>query len=60
MSTVASQITGVAIVYSIVFLGADKKNPSKLHVRSLCEGNPAVTGEIPAQSASNAENVSIW
>ena len=26
----------------------------------LCEGNPAVTGEIPAQRASNAENVSIW
>ena len=26
----------------------------------LCEGNSLVTGEFPAQKASNAENVSIW
>ena len=25
-----------------------------------CEGNSPVTGEFPAQRASNAENVSIW
>ena len=25
-----------------------------------CEGNSSVTGEFPAQRASNAENVSIW
>ena len=27
---------------------------------SLCAGNSPVTGEFPAQRASNAENVSIW
>ena len=32
---------------------------SKLHVTGLCEGNSPVTGEFPAQKASNAENVSI-
>ena len=33
---------------------------SKLCVTGLCAGNSPVTGEIPAQMASNAENVSIW
>ena len=39
-----------------------KKKPktSKLHVTGLCEGNSPVTGEFPAQRASNAENASIW
>ena len=32
----------------------------KLHVTGLCEGNSPVTGEFPAQRASEAENVSIW
>ena len=32
---------------------------SKLRVTGLCEGNSPVTGELPAQRASNAENVSI-
>ena len=32
----------------------------KLGVIGLCEGNSPVTGEFPAQKASNAENVSIW
>ena len=36
------------------------KNASKLCVTGLCEGNSPVTGEFPAQRASNAENVSIW
>ena len=37
------------------------KKTSKLRVTGLCAGNsPAVTGEFPAQMASNAENVSIW
>ena len=33
---------------------------SKLRVTGLCAGNLPVTGEFPAQRASNAENVSIW
>ena len=32
---------------------------SKLRVTDLCEGNSPVTGEFPAQMASNAKNVSI-
>ena len=32
---------------------------SKLWVTGLCEGNSPLTGEFPAQRASNAENVSI-
>ena len=33
---------------------------SKLRVTGLCAGNSPVTGEFPAQMASNAENVTIW
>ena len=36
------------------------KNTPKLRVTGLCAGNLPVTGEFPAQRASNAENVSIW
>ena len=36
------------------------KKTSKLRVTGLCAENSPVTGEFPAQMASNAENVSIW
>ena len=36
------------------------KKTSKLRVTGLCAGNSPVTGDFPAQRASNAENVSIW
>ena len=36
------------------------KKPSKLRISGLCGENSPVTGEFPAQRASNAENVSIW
>ena len=36
------------------------KKTLKLRVTGLCVGNSPVTGEFPAQMASNAENVSIW
>ena len=60
MSMMACQITwdtSVLIVYSKVHSGADKKT-SKLHVTGLYEGNSPVATEFPAQSTSNAENVS--
>ena len=38
---------------------AQVKEISKLCATGLCEGNSPVTGEFPAQRASNAENVSI-
>ena len=36
------------------------KKTSKLRVAGLCVGNSPVTGEFPAQKASNAETGSIW
>ena len=36
------------------------KKTSKLRITGLCAGNSPVTGEFPAQRASNAENISIW
>ena len=36
------------------------KKTSKLRVTGLWAGNSPVTGEFPAQRASNAKNVSIW
>ena len=33
---------------------------SKLVLLAPCAGNSPVTGEFPAQKASNAENVSSW
>ena len=36
------------------------KKASKLRVTGRCAGNSPVTGEFPAQMASNAENVSNW
>ena len=40
--------------------GHRSKKAAKLRVTGLCTGNSPVTGEFPAQMASNAENVSIW
>ena len=40
-----------------LFRRRSKKSPKG---PGLCEGNSPVTGEFPAQRASNAENVSIW
>ena len=59
MTTMASQITSLMIVYSIVYWGADQRKTSKLRVWHLC-GEFTGTGEFPAQKASNVENVSIW
>ena len=60
MSTMASQITSLTILYSAVYSRCRSKKTSKLRVTGLCEGKSPVTGEFPAQRASNAENVSIW
>ena len=60
MSAMASQITSLTIIYSTVYSNCKSKKTSKLRVTGLCAGNSPVTGEFPAQRASNAENVSIW
>ena len=44
---------------NLLFMRRSKKT-SKLRVTGLCAGNSPMTGEFPAQRASNAENVSIW
>ena len=46
-------------LHNLLFRRGPKKT-SKLRVTGLCEGKSPVTGEFPAQRASNAENVSIW
>ena len=40
--------------------GCKSKKTPKLRATGVCAGNSPVTGEFPAQMASNAENVSIW
>ena len=60
MGAMPSQISSLMIVYSTVHSGADLKKISKLRVTGICAGNSPVTGEIPAQIGSNAENISIW
>ena len=65
MGVIASQIISLTIVYSIVYSDADQRKKTKLRVTKLrvtglCAGNSPVTGEFPAQMASNAGNVSIW
>ena len=45
-------------LFSLLIRRRSKKT-SKLRVTGLCEGNSPVTGEFPAQRASNAENVPI-
>ena len=59
MSTTASQITSLTVVYSIVHSGADQRKHQAPRHWPLC-GEFTETGEVPAQRASNAENVSIW
>ena len=53
MSTMASPITSLTIVYSTVYLGADQgKHQSSA---SLAFVRWPVTGEFPVQRASNAK-----
>ena len=59
MGSMASQISSLIIVYSVVYSGADQsKHQTPRHCP--CAGNSPQTDEFPAQMASNAENVSIW
>ena len=59
MTTTASQITSLAVVYSIFIQAPIKENIKAPRHWPFC-GEFAGTGEFPAQRASNAENVSIW
>ena len=59
MGAIASQITSLAIVYSTIIQTQIKENITAPRHWPLCG---EFTGDrwIPAQMASNAENVSIW
>ena len=56
----ASLTTSLTIILLNRLFRHYSKKTSKLRVTGFCAGNPPVTGEFPAQMASNAENVSIW
>ena len=59
MSVMASQTTGVSIVYSAVYSGTDQRkhqsSASLAFVRGIHRWH-----EFPTQRASNVENVPIW
>ena len=59
MSAIASQNRRHDCLLSRLFRRRSKK-ASKLRVTGLCEGKSPGTCEFPVQTASNAENVSIW
>ena len=60
MDAMASQITSLTRGLLNRLFRCRSKETSKLRVTSLWAGNSPVTGEFPAQMASNAKNVSIW
>ena len=59
MNVIVSHITSFPIVYWTVYLGADQRKRQGSASLPFSEGNSQITGEFPAQRASNAENVSI-
>ena len=59
MSVMVSQIAGVLIVHSTVCSVADQRKHQSSASVAFVRGNSPVTGEFPAQRASNAENVSF-
>ena len=59
MTTLASQLTSLTVVYSIVYSGVNQENIKAPRHWPLC-GEVTGTGEFPAQRTSNAEKVSIW
>ena len=56
MGMMVSQITNLAIVYSTIYSDADQRK----HQSSVSLAFVPVTGEFPAQGASNTENASVW
>ena len=47
--------TSVTIIHSIIYSRRRSKKISKIRVTGLCEENSPVTGEFPAQRASNVQ-----
>ena len=59
MGAIASQITSLTIVYSTVYSDADQRKHQSAASLAFVRGIHRDRW-IPAQMASNAENVSIW
>ena len=59
MTTVASQITSLAVVYSIVYSGTDERKHQSSASLALVRGIHRDRW-IPRKRASNTENVPIW
>ena len=65
MGAIASQITSLTIVYSVIYSDADQRkhqsSASLAFVRGIHRDRSFTgTGEFTAQMDSYAENVSIW
>ena len=60
MGAIASQMTSFTIVYLTFYSDPDQRKHQSSASLAFVVGNSPVTGEFPAQMASNAENVSIW
>ena len=60
MDAMASQMISRPIVYSTVYSGTYQRKYQSSASLAFVRGNSLVTGEFPAQRASNAENISIW
>ena len=60
MNAMASQITSLTIVYSTIYSCEDQRKYQSSGSLAFVRGISPVTGEFPAQRASNTEDVSIW
>ena len=61
ISAMASQITSIAsLLFAQPFIQTQIKDNIKAPRHCPLWGNPSVTGGIPSQRASNADNGSIW
>ena len=60
IGAIPSQITSLTIVYATVYSNAYQRKHQSSASLAFVGGNSPVTGEFPAQMASNAKNVSIW
>ena len=60
MDAIASQITSLTIVYPTVYSRPDQRKHQSSASLAFVSGEFTESGEFPAQTASNAEIVSIW
>ena len=59
MGAMASQINRFTSIYSTVYSGADQRKHQSSAPLAIVRGILPVTGEFPAQMASNTENDAV-